>query len=136
MQIITRIINVTLNSDLVFAVKKRLAKIGLSQGTFINGFVHFLANNRFLPFKKMTRKEEETAQKIATLNALEENVCEYNKKKKIQKSVNNSAYIAAKQVLQTCHLTMSRAIRMLYEKFVLSGEMPYQFIISTPDPVY
>lgn len=58
------------------------------------------------------------------------------KKKKIQKSVNNSAYIAAKQVLQTCHLTMSRAIRMLYEKFVLSGEMPYQFIISTPDPVY
>ncbi len=42
MQIITRIINVTLNSDLVFAVKKRLAKIGLSQGTFINGFVHFL----------------------------------------------------------------------------------------------
>ena len=70
------------------------------------------------------------------MNALEENVCEYDKKKKIQKSVNNSAYIAAKQVLQTCHLTMSRAIRMLYEKFVLSGEMPYQFIISTPDPVY
>lgn len=136
MQIITKMINVTLNSDLVFAVRKRLAKIGLSQGGFISGFIHFLANNHILPFKKLTKTEEETAQKIATLNALEDNVCEYDKKKKIQKSVSNVAYMKAKEVLTSLKLSMSRAIRMLYEKFVLSGEMPYQFILTTPDPVY
>lgn len=57
-------------------------------------------------------------------------------KEKIQKSVNDTAYMKAKEVLSAVKLSMSRAIRMLYEKFVLSGEMPYQFILTTPDPVY
>ncbi|KRM40752.1 hypothetical protein FC39_GL000153 [Lactobacillus hamsteri DSM 5661 = JCM 6256] len=117
----------TLNSDLVSTVKHCLAKIGLNQGTFISGFIHFIANNKILPFKKLTRTEEETACKISTIRALENNECEFEKKKTIQKSINEEAFIVAKQVLQDYKLTVSHAIRMLYETFVITGKMPYQF---------
>lgn len=124
---IKRIISVTLNSDLVSTVKHCLAKIGLNQGTFINGFIHFVANNKVLPFKKLTKTEEETACKLSTIKALENDECEFEKKKTIQKSVNEEAFNVAKQILKTYKLTISHAIRMLYEVFVITGKMPYQF---------
>ncbi|WP_168180727.1 type II toxin-antitoxin system RelB/DinJ family antitoxin [Lactobacillus xujianguonis] len=129
-QIIKKIISVTLKSDLVSAVKRSLAKIGLTQRTFINGFMHFIANNRFLPFKKLTKTEEETANKLATIQALKANECEYDKSKMIQKAVDETIYEKAMTVLKNCQLTLSHAIRMLYEKFVLTGKMPYQFEVT------
>lgn len=129
-QIIKKIISVTLNSDLISTVRHRLSKIGLNQGTFINGFIHFIANNGILPFKKLTKKEEETASKLATIDALQIGECEYDKKKTIQKTVNQDAYNSAMIVLKKLKMNLAQAIRMLYEKFVLSGEMPYQFVMN------
>ncbi|MBD5431604.1 MAG: hypothetical protein HDR41_03950 [Lactobacillus sp.] len=124
---IKRIISVTLNSDLVSAVKRRLARIGLTQGTFISGFIHFIANNKILPFKKLSKAEEETANKLSTLQALKYNECEYEKKKTIQKSVDEDAFEHAKQILGKYKLTISHAIRMLYESFIITGKLPYHF---------
>lgn len=130
MQVIKRLINITLNSKLVVNVKNYLCHLGLSHGTFIDGFLHYLANNNILPFRRLRKSEEKTALKIATLRLQQKQIKILDKNKRIQKSVDETIYQKAQRVLRKAGLTMTSGIRMLYETFTLTGRMPYQFVIN------
>lgn len=130
MQMIKKIIRITLNTKLVLTVKHYLTKLGLTHGSFINGFIHYLANNHILPFRRLSQREEKTALKIAAWRVAQDNVTVVDKNKKLQKAVDLNIYNQAMAVLKKIGLSMSQAIRMLYERFTLTGKMPYQFEIA------
>lgn len=131
MQTIKKIIRITLNAKLVLTVKNYLTKLGLTHGSFINGFLHYLANNHILPFRKLSSRQEKTALKVAAWRIAQDKVTVVDKNKKLQKAVDLNIYNQALQVLKRVGLSITEGIRMLYESFALTGKMPYQFEIAS-----
>lgn len=131
MKIIKKLIRITLNSKLVVNVKHYLNRLGLSHGTLIDGFLHYLANNHVLPFRKLRKAEEKTALKVASFRLQQKKIQVFDKNKQLQKSVDEGIYEQAKLVLKKAGLTITSGIRMLYEVFTLTGRMPYQFVLNS-----
>lgn len=48
-------------------------------------------------------------------------------KKTVRVQMDKSVAEKAKQILEKQGLTLDEAVNMLYEKFILTGELPYEF---------
>lgn len=63
-------LSISVDEDLAKDVQEKLEMLGLDQSDFLIGLLTNIANNKKLPFSKLTNEEEEKAILAAKLSAL------------------------------------------------------------------